>query len=349
MNNINKLRLLYLLKIISERTDEERFLTTAGLAQILEEEYGIQSHRQTIVADIEVLREFGLDIQVIASTQNRYSLVSRDFDIAEVRLLIDAVESSKFITKKKSDELVGKLSGLLGKAQADRVKRNISVEKRIKHDNEKIYLIIDAINEAINEGKKISFPYFKYDLNKRPKYKNKGNPFVFSPHRLVWNGDFYYMVGVFEGSGEVGIFRVDRIGKRPELLEEAAIALPQGFRLEEHLNATFRMFGTETCKVKLECEAGTIDAILDHFGKDIEIELLSEERFRVEPDIAVSSVFFSWVFGFGGMVKILGPRQVKEDYARMIRSAMESVEEEAGSEAEGIDPEGIEPAEERTV
>ena len=157
MENDPKLRPFYLAKILYERTDEDHYLTTAQLMEILDKEYGFKVHRQTIPADVEALRSFGMEIQEVMSSQKRYNLISREYDVAELKLLIDAVESSKFITKKKSEELVAKLSKMAGQHQAEKLKRNISPEDRIKYDNESIYLIIDGINEAINAGKKISF------------------------------------------------------------------------------------------------------------------------------------------------------------------------------------------------
>ena len=166
MDKDSKLRPFYLSQILYERTDEDHYLTTAQLIDILEKEYGIKTHRQTIPADVEILRSYGMEIQEVMSAQKRYNLISREYDVAEIKLLIDAVESSKFITKKKSEELVGKLSKMAGRNQAQNLKRNISAEDRIKYDNEGIYLIIDGINEAINIGKKVSFLYFKYDVRK---------------------------------------------------------------------------------------------------------------------------------------------------------------------------------------
>jgi len=226
MDKDSRLRPFYLAQILYDRTDEDHYLTTAQLLEILEKEYGIKTHRQTIPVDVQTLRAFGMEIQEVMSSQKRYNLISREYDVAEIKLLIDAVESAKFITKKKSEELVAKLSKMAGRNQADNLKRNISTEDRIKYDNESIYLIIDGINEAINAGKKISFLYYKYDVKKEPKLRNEGKPFIFSPHKLVWNGDFYYMVGVFDNGKRIGTFRLDRIMRRPEILEENADQLP---------------------------------------------------------------------------------------------------------------------------
>ena len=321
-----KLRLLYLAQILYDRTDEDHYLTTAQLMEILEKEYGITTHRQTIPADVAALRSFGMEIQEVMSSQKRYNLISREYDIAEIKLLIDAVESSKFITKKKSEELVAKLSKMAGRNQAEKLKRNISAEDRIKYDNESIYLIIDGINEAINAGKKISFLYFKYDVRKEQKLRNDGKPFIFSPHKLVWNGDFYYMVGVFDNGKRIGTFRLDRIRKRPEILEEDALPFPASFDFEKHLQTSFRMYGTDYTTVDLICANDLMDAILDKFGKDVTTYAYDMENFRAEVDVVVSKVFFSWVFGFEGKVRINGPADVKEEYRQMVLKVTEGLE-----------------------
>ena len=325
MDNEAKIRSFFLAKILFERTDEDHYLTTAQLMEILEKEYGIKTHRQTIPADVAVLRSFGMEIQEVMSAQKRYNLISREYDVAELKLLIDAVESSKFITKKKSEELVAKLSKMAGQNQAENLKRNISPEDRIKYDNESIYLIIDGINEAINDGKKISFLYFKYDVRKEPKLRNEGKPFIFSPHRLVWNGDFYYMIGVFDNGKRVGTFRLDRIMRRPVILEEDALPFPASFDFEKHLQTSFRMYGTDYTTVDLICKNDLMDAIMDKFGKDVTTYAYDMENFRAEVDVVVSSVFFSWVFGFGGEVVINGPEEVKAQYKEMVQQAYDGL------------------------
>ena len=324
MDKDPKLRPLYLAQILYERTDEDHYLTTAQLMEILEKEYGIKTHRQTTPADIASLRSFGMEIQEVMSSQKRYNLISREYDVAEIKLLIDAVESSKFITKKKSEELVAKLSKLAGKHQAVKLKRNISAEDRIKYDNESIYLIIDSINEAINAGKKISFLYFKYDVRKEPKLRNDGKAWIFSPHKLVWNGDFYYMVGVFD-SKKIGTFRLDRIMKRPDLLDEDALPFPADFDFEKHLQTSFRMYGTEYTTVDLICSNDLMDAILDKFGMDVTTYAYDMESFRAVVDVVPSKVFYSWIFGFDGAVMIKGPAEVKERYKEMVQKVFEKL------------------------
>ncbi len=324
MDNDAKLRPLYLAKILYELTDEENYLTTTQLMQILEERYGIKSHRQTIKTEIELLRKFGLEIEEVKSTQNRYNLYGRRFDVPELKLLIDAVESSKFITQNKSKELVEKISSLASEHSSALIKRNVTCEGRIKPNNEKIYFIVDAINQAINENKKISFQYFRYNVRKEKKLKHNGEPYVITPLHLVWNGDYYYMVGVYDYQQRLGSFRVDRIAKTPVILKEDGVSAPVDFDINEYINTTFRMFNSEHIEVELICDNDVMDSIIDRFGDDVVTYANDLNSFRVIVNIAVSHIFYSWVFGFCGKVKIKGPDDVKNRYFEMIKSALDT-------------------------
>lgn len=325
MDNEAKLRPLYLAKILYERTDEDHYLTTAQLMKILKEEYGINSHRQTIKSDIDVLTKFGMEIEEVKSTQNRYNAFGRKFDQAELKLLIDAVESSKFITQSKSDALVEKLGTLTSNYRAQELNRNISVEGRIKPGNEKVYLIVETINEAINKRKKISFECFKYNVKKEKKLK-RDEPYIITPLHLVWNGDYYYMIGVYDYQNRLGTFRVDRINKIPTILKEDGIPVPEGFDLNQYLNTTFRMFSSQHEEVELICANELMDAIIDRFGEEVVTYAHDMESFRAVVDVAVSHVFYSWVFGFCGKVKIKRPEIVKNKYYEMVRFAYDDLE-----------------------
>lgn len=324
MDNEAKLRPLYLAKILYERTDEDHYLTTAQLMKILEEEYGVKAHRQTIKSEIDVLKKFGMEIEEVKSTQNRYNVYGRKFDQAELKLLIDAVESSKFVTQSKSDELVEKIGTLTSQYRAQELNRNISVEGRIKPGNEKIYLIVETINEAINKGKKISFECFKYNVRKEKKLKRE-EPYVITPLHLVWNGDYYYMIGVYNYQKRLGTFRVDRINKIPTILKEDGIPAPEGFDLNQYLNTTFHMFNSEHEEVELICSNDLMDAIIDRFGDDVTTYANDMESFRAVVNVAVSHVFYSWVFGFCGKVKIKGPETVRYAYEEMVEKAYENL------------------------
>lgn len=327
MDNEAKIRPFYLAKILYERTDYDHALTTAQLIDILEKEYNIHAHRVTIASDIELLKSVGMDIQLIKSSQNQYNVLGRYFDEIELKLLIDAVESSRFISKEKSEKLVGKISALAGKNAADTLKRHISVERRIKSDNEKVLIIADAINMAINLGKQISFQYFEYNVKKERKPRFDGYWYKFSPYRLVWNGDYYYVVGWYEKYKRIMSYRVDRIVSVPKILEdEDIIPMPKDFDLDHHLNTMYHMFSTDRREVELICNNDVMDAIIDRFGEDVSTYAFDMENFKVEVEVAVNKLFFMWIFGFEGKVIIRNPIDVKRQYEKMIFDSYKSID-----------------------
>lgn len=325
MDCFDKIRPLFLLRILVEQTDEEHSLSTAQLCTILKDTYGIDTFRTTIKSDIEVLQRAGFCIQITRSTQNLYNYIDRDFDIPEVKLLIDAVMSSKFITKAKSDLLVTKLYKLAGPYRAEELKRNLVVDGRIKPENEQGYLIVDAINEAINLGKKISFQKVEYNIRKEKVLHNSGEEYVFSPYSLVWDGDFYYVVGFSDKYQSIGSHRVDRIAKRPKILDDPAASPPSSFDINHYINTMFRMYNAPRQKVELQVENHLMDAVIDKFGTDVTTYACDQHSFRVVAEVAVGTVFFNWVFGFQGSVKIKSPESVKEEYRKRVITAAESV------------------------
>ena len=320
-----KLRLLYLAKIIYDCTDENHFLTTSQLIKKLETDYGISSHRTTIAADIAVLKQFGMDIQITKSSQNQYNLVSREFDDAELKTLIDAVETARFISKSKSKILADKLACLAGKNKAADFRRNVSVERRIKTDNEMIFIVSDTVNEAINKRRKIVFYYFEYTVNKEKRLRHGGYKYVVSPYKLVWNGEFYYLVGYCEKHNAVSSFRIDRIASQPEISEESALPLPENFDLDKHLNTMFHMFSAKREIVTLRCDNSVIGSILDKFGINTQILNKTETTFDINVEVAITNIFFCWVFGFGGKVKIKSPENVKEKFKNMLEAVTSSL------------------------
>lgn len=327
MNIKAKLRPFYVANMLYEQTDEEHYLTIAQMMVQLEKDYGINTSRGTVADDIKVLKELGIEIEVEASTQNRYYLIGRRFDLPELKTLIDATESARFIPKEKSAALVTKLGSLTSSFNAAKLVRNVDVENRIKAENEKIYYIMEALNDAINAQKKVSFQYFSYNVRKEQKTKNNGFTYVFSPYKLIWNGDYYYIVGYSEKHGGVGSFRVDRIARQPKILDEDAVQPPSDFDLNVYLNSVFRMYNGERKQIELICADDLMDAVIDKFGKDVAVLDNDMKSFRVLVNASVGSVFYSWVFGFGGRLSIKGPEEVKAEYAKMIFDAAKALGE----------------------
>ena len=321
MYNSNKLRPLFILKILYNHTDETHHMTIAQILQLLKAEHGIDSYRKTIKEDIDLLIAAGFDIGFIKSSQNQYHIVSRDFDVAELKILIDAVASSKFISKSKSQELADKLGHLAGPYAAKDLIRNIDVERRVKDENRQLLLIVDAINIAINEKKKIAFKYFDYNIRKDKKERHGGFVYKLSPYKLVWNGDYYYIVGFSDKYHNISSFRVDRISAIPEVLEDNAVPMPVSFDINSYLNTMFRMYNGERKDVELICDNSVMDAIIDRFGGDVTVYANNMDSFRIIVNTVISHVFFSWVFGFGGKVKIKAPMDVRSRYIEIVNKA----------------------------
>lgn len=318
----NKLRLLKIYKLLMDRTDENHTLSTVQIIKLLEDEYGMQTHRVTIAKDIKILQDCGVDVCVIESTQNKYYIAERQFETPEVKMLIDAVASSKVITAKKSKDLIKKLATLTSPMKARELKRNIAPDDRIKAKNENILYIVDAINEAINERRKVSFKYFCYDADKKKRIKNDGNPYFLSPYALIWNGDYYYVVGWSDKHEGIGAFRVDRISTVPIMLEDKIIPMPEGFNAADYIKTNYHMFGGgEVQTVELLCNNCVMDAIIDRFGLDVETKLADKGTFIATVQVAINNVFFGWIFGFDGSVSIIGPDDVLEQYRDMVKRA----------------------------
>ena len=320
-----KPRILNLLRILEQYTDEEHPLTTKQLIDKLQDEYGISAHRTTLTKDIAALQEFGVDIVTVHSTQSKYFIGSRKFELPELKLLIDAVESSRFITAKKSESLIRKIHTLTSQGQVSKLRRNNYVVDRIKPDKEQIYYIVDTINDAINEGKQISFQYYDYSGLKKKVLKNKGEIYKLSPYKLIWSGDYYYVIGYSEKKGKVINFRVDRIAVAPTILSENAIPVPKDFDLENFTKEVFFMFSGDEVEVDLQCDNSLMKTMIDRFGENVKTLAYDMTSFRLITEVSVSPTFFGWVFGFDGKVKILGPKNVKEQYYKMISEAMNSL------------------------
>ncbi len=317
-----KPRILYIKKILEERTDEEHPLSTNQILDILKNEYDISAHRVTLTKDIAALQEFGMDIVVIHSTQSKYFVASRQFELPELKLLIDAVESSRFITVKKSNALIEKIHTMTSEGQVAKLKRNNYVVNRIKPDNEQIYYIIDAINEAINTRKQISFQYYDYTGLKKKELKNKGEIYKLSPYKLLWSGDYYYVIGYSEKKEKVINFRVDRIAATPEILDKDILPMPDDFDIENFTKEVFFMFPGEKVKVDLRCDNSLMKTMVDRFGEDVTTLAYDMTSFRIQTEVSASPTFFGWLFGFNGKVQILAPDSLKEQYKDMLREAI---------------------------
>ena len=322
MANDSKLRLLRILELLITQTDERHPLSTVDIEKTLKERWDLDAYRITIQSDIAALIAAGYEIETIRSKQNKYYLSGREFELPELKPLIDAVESSKFITEKKSRQLTEKLVSLASIHDAGMLKRNISIADRIKAGNEQIYYIMDVLNDAINARLKVQFLYFEYDGKKKRKLKNCGEPYVLSPYTLTWNGDFYYVVGWSDKHGKIATFRVDRIYEVPTILTGKAVPKPKQYSIGDFAEKAFQLFDSEHARVELLCEDSMMNTVLDHFGEKVRTWKTDEEHFAFSAEVSVSPTFFAWVFQFGGKIQILGPQSVKDAYMSLVKNAI---------------------------
>lgn len=326
MENGTKLRLLYIYQYLLKYSDAEHPVSTPELLKFLKDEYGLDVHRTTLPNDFAMMEKAGIHFEVIKSRQNKYYYDDRLFDIAELKLLIDAVSSSKFITEKKSKLLIEKLTTLTSEYNAEKLRRHITVDGRPKSENEKAFYILDHINDAIDKGCKVSFQYADYNNRKRKVLRNNGEYYIVSPYDLVWDGDYYYMIGFCDNRADMRHFRLDRIYQIPEVLtKEKAVPIPKGFKLADYMKKIFRMYGgDETIDVELLCEEHVMNAVIDHFGTKVRIREVDETRFKAIVAVSPSPTFYRWVFGWDGAMKIIGPRSVKTEYIAMIKRSLTS-------------------------
>lgn len=309
-------KILLVLKYLWDTTDENHTASIADLIQYLSEN-GLTADRKTISKYIDVLIDFGFDVIKIRKTQNQYFIGTRYFEAPEVKLLIDAVQSSRFITKRKSKELINKLSAFVAPNQASVLKRHLYVDSRNKADNEAIYIIADSIQWAIIENKKIRFQYFDYCVDGTQVLRHGGAKYLVSPFDLIWSNDAYYLARLHEKKGIVAKFRVDRI-KNLEITTDRATSKPNDYSVAEFFSHEFSMLDGEDCNVTLLCENVLMNSIVDRFGSNIKTTIVDRNHFTVTVPVDLSSIFYSWVFASEGKMKIISPSKAVDGFNTII-------------------------------
>ena len=309
--NNQKLKLLYLIKIFTEDTDDQHALT---LPQIVEKlgAYGISAERKTLYQDFELLRDFGFDIIGQQARRNfYYHMGNRRFELPELKLLVDSVQSAKFITDKKSNTLIKKLEGMVSKYEARKLQRQVIISGRIKAMNESIYYNVDKLHEAIGTDRQIRFKYFRWNINKEMELRKDGAWYQVSPWALMWDDENYYLVGYDAEDGKIKHYRVDKMW-RISVADRKREGKEQfkAFNMPRYTKSLFGMFGGEEVKVTLEAENGMVGILLDRFGKDIPVKPVDADHFRTSVVVAVSSQFLGWIMALGDGVKIIGPDKV---------------------------------------
>ena len=320
-----KLRTLYLMEILLERTNDEHMINATELCTILDQEYGISTDRRTIYTEMEILEKFGLDIQQKKGKNSGYYIGARDFELPELKLLVDAVQSSKFITEKKSKELIQKLEKLCCKTDAAILSKYVFIVNRPKTENETVYYNVDYIHNAIYENKEISFQYAEWTTKKEFKLKKEGAFYVVSPWALTWDDENYYLVAYDEVAGIIKHYRVDKM-QRTKILktDRKGEESFKNFDLASYAKKTFGMYGGIDAEVTLECKNELAGVVIDRFGHDVWLIPQGEDYFKIRVLVSVRPQFFGWITGIGPGMKIIGPKDVKNQYKEYLLNVLEN-------------------------
>ena len=308
-----KLKLYRLAQIMLENTDDEHYIT---MPEIMEElgKYEVTADRKTIYADLRDLSVLGIEVEgEPIGNRYHYRVVNRPFELPELKLLVDSIQSSKFITEKKTNTLIKKLEKLVSKYDAQRLQRQVYVSGRIKTMNESIYYTVDAIHNAISENKKIKFQYFQWNVKKEMELRHGGAWYHISPWGLSWDDENYYLIAYDSSEGIIKHFRVDKMlyiksnGKGREGRQAF-----KSFDMAAYASKMFGMYGGKEEWVRIECDNSFAGVMIDRFGKDVSMIRLDDKRFIVNVEVAVSSQFLAWIIGLGEGVTLAGPQNVVE-------------------------------------
>ena len=309
-----KLKILVLLDLFKSKTDEEHGVTTSDIIDYLAE-HGIKAERKTVYADLNTLKEYGYEISKEKKDGNYYyTLLDRDFQLPELKLLVDAVQASKFISAKKSSELIKKIENLASVYQAKQLQRQVFVSNRIKTNYENVYYNVDELNLAINENRKIKFDYYEWNLSKEMVLRKNGHKNDISPWSLAWDDENYYLVAFDGNSGIIKHYRVDKM-RKIEILDEARDGREEfeEFDAAKYAKKVFGMFTGDEQRVKIQFANKLIGVVIDRFGQDIMIIPKGVDQFVVNVNVKVSNMFLGWIIGLGDGAKILEPESVVDE------------------------------------
>lgn len=317
--NNQKIKILYLMQLFLEETDQEHTLSRKELEERLAVQ-GVHTERKSLYNDLETLKAFGLDIEYRKEKPEGYYLASHKFELAELKLLVDAVQSSKFITEKKSTALIHKLEGLASRYEARQLQRQVFVSNRIKAMNESIFYNVDKIHLAIASNRKIRFPYFEWTVAKEIRLKRDGQPYEISPWALTWDDENYYLIGYDEGARMLKHFRVDKM-LDIVLSDEPRTGQKEfdRFDVAHYTKKRFGMFGGVEETVRIRFQNKFIGVVIDRFGKETAVRPDGDEHFIARVDVVVSEQFFGWLTGLGKGAIIISPDSVAGEYKALLR------------------------------
>lgn len=322
-----KFKFTYLMKIMQAKTDDEHSLTMPQIMDELEK-YDVTAERKSIYADFaDMTEKFGVEvIKEQIGRETYYHVGQREFELAEVKLLIDAIQSSKFITQTKSRELITKIKSFVSEHQAKQLQRQVFINDRVKTMNESVYYNVDYIHTAINENKKIKFKYYRWDVNKKLVPRHNGDWFVVSPWALTWDDENYYMVAYDDLDNQIKHYRVDKM-MRISIEEEKRAGKEEfkNFDMAEYSKSTFGMYQGKKTLVKIVFANPMVGVFIDRFGKDISIRKVDDEHSEINVNVNVSPQFFGWIFSLGKDVKVAGPSEVVEEMKKEAEAFLENM------------------------
>lgn len=319
-----KLKCLYLRQFLLENTDEAHPVTVSQMIDYLAR-HDIAAERKSIYDDIDGLRSYGLDIEYRKAQDGGYFIANREFQLPELKLLVDAVQSSKFLSLRKSNELIAKLEKLASRHEAQALRRQVYVTHRIKNMNESIYYNVDALHSAIAAGSRITFRYFDWDMNGKKKYRHEGKRYRISPWALLWDDENYYLVGYDAEHAECRHYRVDKMESITQTGEERlGKELFAGFDPAAYSRKVFGMYGGEPQKVTLRFESSMSNIVFDRFGRELILTPDREGGFTVTVEVVPSPQFFAWLTGLGAPVKILSPQPIVQQFCDYLQSVLDA-------------------------
>lgn len=321
------LRTFYLLEILMDRTDEKHSLNASALAQILEDEYQISAGRATIYSEIRKITDAGVDVVRSEGRQGGYYVGSRKFELAELKLLVDAVQSSRFITQKKSEQLISKLESLCSRHEARQLSGQVTIYNRPKTTNETIYYNVDMIHSAIFLNHQITYQYVEWTMKKTTVPKHGGDYYNVSPLHLIWDDENYYLIAFDEQSQSVRYYRVDKM-RNMNIQEDMRSEKAMDVKIDVAAFArkTFGMYNGVDVNVHFQGPKSLAGVILDRFGSDIWMRPLDEDTFSAQVMVTVSRQFFGWMTAIGSGLKIVGPEEVKEEYRRYLEEILRGMD-----------------------
>ncbi len=320
-----KLKLLYIKQFLEEKTDENHCVSANDIIDMLGS-YGITAERKSIYSDIEMLKNYGMDIIKTRGKSGGIKLLSREFELTELKILVDAVQSSKFITVKKSEKLISKLEKFVSVYDRKELRRSVFIANRIKNENESIYYNTDNIFNAINSNLQITFKYFSIGPDRKKKYHNSGNPITVSPYGLQFDNEKYYLIAYDAVSDLIKHYRVDKmdnvsITNSPRTGQK----LFQNFDIAEYTKKTVTMFTGTVENVVLQCPGDIAGQIIDTFGNSCKFFPTTNDEYTVAVNVALSPTFYSWIFTFGGQIKIISPQKAIEEYKQQLQDAVDAM------------------------